>query len=300
MTAECVECGSEFDSERAYKVHYGRAHGGPPYPWQMDGEHECPTCGRSDFASDTGLKIHHSQAHGESIAGEPVDCGWCGASLRRPPSRIERGENNFCDADCRSAYLSEHQSGLNHHQNKRTREVCERCDEEYLARPENAGRFCSRECSVEWLTDVQTGEDHPLWSRETRECFNCGEEITERPSYFEGSERHFCSMSCRAEVQPEWMQGEKNPAWKGGEVSYGPNWPKMRRKALERGGWECRCCGMDIEAHRDRWGKELHVHHIVPAREFDDPEERNRLDNLVTLCSECHKKAEHADKEIWS
>jgi transposase-like protein len=70
----------------------------------------------------------------------------------------------------------------------------------------------------------------------------------------------------------------------------GPNWYTQRRKTLERDGYTCRHCGMDSEDHIDRWGGELHVHHIRPRSSFeseDDPT-MNYLSNLVTLCHWCH------------
>jgi len=45
---------------------------------------------------------------------------------------------------------------------------------------------------------------------------------------------------------------------------------------------------MTDEEHINDHGYELHVHHIKPIREFDEPEEANVLSNLVTLCHEHH------------
>lgn len=65
---------------------------------------------------------------------------------------------------------------------------------------------------------------------------------------------------------------------------YGPNWSKQRRKCLERDGHSCRVCGIeqsDLE-------RELSVHHITPRRQYDGNWEQNDLENLITLCPECH------------
>ena len=35
-----------------------------------------------------------------------------------------------------------------------------------------------------------------------------------------------------------------------------------------------------------------HVHHVIPLRKFASQEEGNRPENLVTLCSRCHRPAE--------
>jgi 5-methylcytosine-specific restriction endonuclease McrA len=49
---------------------------------------------------------------------------------------------------------------------------------------------------------------------------------------------------------------------------------------------------MDEESHKQSHGTKHPVHHIVPARQFDDPRKRNHEDNLVTLCRPHHNKAE--------
>ena len=78
--------------------------------------------------------------------------------------------------------------------------------------------------------------------------------------------------------------GEDHYAWVGGHPAYyGKNWREQRQKALERDGHECRVCGK---------GENLHVHHVHKIRSFSDPTEANYLDNLVTLCQNCHKKWE--------
>jgi hypothetical protein len=87
--------------------------------------------------------------------------------------------------------------------------------------------------------------------------------------------------------------GEENPAWAGGYGDYyGPNWNTQRERALERDGHECAACGCSEQEHREEWGAGLEVHHIRPARLFDDFERMNRLENLVTLCMPCHHRYE--------
>jgi 5-methylcytosine-specific restriction endonuclease McrA len=50
------------------------------------------------------------------------------------------------------------------------------------------------------------------------------------------------------------------------------------RKVLERDGWRCQRCGRSSE---------LQVHHIRFRSALGDDD----LDNLITLCSECHQSA---------
>lgn len=79
---------------------------------------------------------------------------------------------------------------------------------------------------------------------------------------------------------------------------YGPNWEKQRQEALARDGYRCRTCGAEA-----RPGQGLHVHHIRPFREFgytpggnESYVQANRLNNLVTLCPACHRRAEEGQR----
>lgn len=59
------------------------------------------------------------------------------------------------------------------------------------------------------------------------------------------------------------------------DALYGPNWPELRRMALQRDGYRCGNCGLTTN---------LHVHHIVPLSKGGT----NQLNNLRTLCRDCH------------
>jgi DEAD/DEAH box helicase domain-containing protein len=80
--------------------------------------------------------------------------------------------------------------------------------------------------------------------------------------------------------------------WTNAPNDYGPEWPKIRERVRARDGYRCQMCGKD---ERER---QHDVHHKIPFRMFRDEsghilrEQANRLDNLVTLCPECHRKAE--------
>ncbi len=79
-------------------------------------------------------------------------------------------------------------------------------------------------------------------------------------------------------------------------VDYGPNWPAQRDAARARDGYRCRYCGAP-----EREGRQHDVHHIVPFHAFgyipgvnDLYRLANALDNLITLCPVCHRRAERA------
>jgi DEAD/DEAH box helicase domain-containing protein len=79
-----------------------------------------------------------------------------------------------------------------------------------------------------------------------------------------------------------------------GPVDYGPNWSAQKTRVLVRDGGRCQGCGA-----RERPGRRHDVHHLRPFREFDYQPgvnqaylQANALENLVTLCPACHRRAE--------
>ncbi|MGZ6347285.1 MAG: Zn-binding domain-containing protein, partial [Anaerolineales bacterium] len=75
--------------------------------------------------------------------------------------------------------------------------------------------------------------------------------------------------------------------WTNDPNDYGPGWSHLRDAVRLRDGHRCRVCGV-VESGN----KQHDVHHKVPFRQFQSIIEANRMDNLVTLCSTCHHKAE--------
>jgi len=92
----------------------------------------------------------------------------------------------------------------------------------------------------------------------------------------------------------EAFTGEGHPNWKGGgNEAYGSGWNELRENALERDDHECVVCGKT----RDEIGRNPDVHHIVPVRRFAESEDREKedahtLENVISLCIECHRKAD--------
>ncbi len=80
--------------------------------------------------------------------------------------------------------------------------------------------------------------------------------------------------------------------WTNAPNDYGPEWPRLRERVRARDGYRCQVCG------RPEDGKQHDVHHKTPFRTFRDEqgrslrEQANRMENLITLCPECHRKAE--------
>jgi DEAD/DEAH box helicase domain-containing protein len=99
--------------------------------------------------------------------------------------------------------------------------------------------------------------------------------------------------------------------WLSDPNEYGPEWPALREAIRARDGYRCQSCGAPEQASQSQipsrfLGSGQHdVHHKIPFRAFmADPSLRpgltpgeawraaNRPENLVTLCSACHRRAE--------
>jgi DEAD/DEAH box helicase domain-containing protein len=74
--------------------------------------------------------------------------------------------------------------------------------------------------------------------------------------------------------------------WTNDANDYGTDWNRIRTIVRQRDRFTCQVCGVQ------ETGKAHHVHHKIPFRAFLSVHEANRLDNLITLCPQCHKRAE--------
>lgn len=125
------------------------------------------------------------------------------------------------------------------------------------------------------------------------ECSECGGSLTRQRNIVELYDHYFCSDKCQNEWWSRNFSGENSPRWKGGGPwTYGSNWSKKRREALERDNYTCQGCGKKADECIEEFGKRLSVHHITPIREFEMVEKANTLDNLVSLCHQCHPRWE--------
>lgn len=80
--------------------------------------------------------------------------------------------------------------------------------------------------------------------------------------------------------------------WSNDPNQYGANWQRQSELARQRDLYRCQVCGILEE------GRAHDVHHKIPLRAFRTPEgviryeDANHLDNLITLCPACHRRAE--------
>lgn len=114
-------------------------------------------------------------------------------------------------------------------------------------------------------------------------------------------EHAFETEGCWLEFSEALIEDLKTAGlWLSDPNDYGPNWPRQRDAARARDRYRCQGCGAP-----EMGGRQHDVHHRVPFRAFvADPARRgglpaeraweaaNVLDNLVTLCAACHRRAE--------
>lgn len=93
--------------------------------------------------------------------------------------------------------------------------------------------------------------------------------------------------------------GEDAYEYTGGTIRYyGPNWPEQKEARLEMDDYECVVCGKSQEEILESGDKDgLQVHHINKLKNFVDGdnvdfERANRIENLLSLCRQCHNRWE--------
>ena len=117
-------------------------------------------------------------------------------------------------------------------------------------------------------------------------CENCGNQITGgRLSRGLRS----CSPECNKKLGGAWAHHTemKEREQKGKRPMF--FWWKIRDECFERDDYKCQGCRVDITEHIRRGFKPPEAHHIVPVSQGGS----NKLDNLKTLCYDCHK-SEHS------
>lgn len=294
---DCPTCGETFPSESGMKSHHKQAHGTSI----RGSEVECANCGNSFRRGPSDIKRNERHFCDKSCqeewwektsSVETVECAGCGADLQRPPNRLSRNDHHFCDPECHGGWKSENLSGENAHQWSRVETECAYCSAALQVQPSKLEAtervFCDWDCRGAWQSEVLTGSRNPHYNRVEVSCETCGASVDRRPCEVENVEHHFCDHECYG----EWISGENHPRWMGGDELYGEGWNEEKKERVrERDGGECQHpgCGMTGAEHRDRYGGRLHVHHIVKARQFDDPAERNAEGNLITLCAPHHR-----------
>jgi len=220
-----------------------------------------------------------------------IECEWCDSTFED-----SLGENyqtaKYCSTECRlRGNRSKYQANT---------VTCDQCGQEFERKPSHVREqnYCSQDCMGQARSSKYTGARNPNHKGKiVKECRYCGVDFKVKPSVKD--DRWCCSKECHHNWMSENQCGENSPAWKGGySGDYGYNWEKQRTKRLKDDNHQCVVCGTGDEEHKERHGCGLHVHHITRKESFRknngelDAERANRLENLISLCLNCHNRWE--------
>lgn len=223
-----------------------------------------------------------------------VPCHHCGKTTEQAPADFKTSKTGkfFCNMVCLRAWEITATILVN----------CEECGKEFERLKSQASKqkhqFCDKNCQGKWKGRQQQGENHPQWKadRPLVRCAMCDKEFRPKWGSFKRNAHHFCDQKCVAQWRSIYRTGENSASWRGGHPRYyGPDWYRQMRAARERDGYKCRHCGITQKKAR----RALDVHHIEPFRTFgyilnhnENYKQANDLTNLITLCPQCHAKAE--------
>jgi hypothetical protein len=178
---------------------------------------------------------------------------------------------------------------------------CAACGESKTVEPayyEKYDRFfCDNDCQGNLLerTGETSGEGNARWKPSIEVvCSNCTNRFEIYPCRLKEKQRFFCDNDCRGEWQSNRFSGDNHPLYEDTTVeSYGGEWSRVKGWIQKRDGDVCQLCGRGWEQVTRRPA----VHHIVPVKSFDSPDEAHELDDLVQLCGHCHPRMEGLSAE---
>jgi len=151
---------------------------------------------------------------------------------------------------------------------------------EYNRTIKRGGRFfCNHECHGK---SKITGR--------MKACTKCGELFWVKP--YQEKQHNYCSRKCMDSDNSYILRKEQHYRWRDDVTSRpyyrGKNWITIKKQVRERDNHICKICGIT----ELQLGKKLDVHHIKPYRLFNNDEEANALENLISLCPSCHHRVD--------
>lgn len=269
----------------------------------------CIVCGNIFWSSGGNAKYCSDEC---SNSRHIVNCKVCGKEYRSPFKH-----NGYCSEECR---------------NKSLNKTCTVCGKPFFAASNNA-KYCSDECRNNAFTNKCIVCNKEFKSRLKTDRY-CSKECKEKPvdkkcvlcgntyqlPYYKAIVSKYCSNTCRTEANRQHIkeyQKRCKPNQKdhqeqiretieeevrlivtelikdlrrtgkhlnGMTIDY---WntsftESIKEQVKKRDGYACRICKKDTD---------LHVHHRIKRKNGGD----HSLENLITLCSSCHRAVETGD-----
>lgn len=172
-----------------------------------------------------------------------------------------------------------------------TRFECDWCGESARKKPNHyatdTNHFCSPDC--------QKAHKQSTDARVATDCDWCGDTLRVYSWRVETRDNIYCNRDCRGAALSERQRGDANPAWAGGNPTWGTDvryhlgpasWHSIAKRERERAEYRCEKCGEHRPPESDQ--RALEVHHLIPLSAGGT----NRAWNLMALCAACHRRAD--------
>lgn len=205
-------------------------------------------------------------------------CKYCG---REFPNL--KGNKEFCTKQCAQASFWRENPDYQKEWRRSKKEVlsvvCKECGGVFDT-TNGQRKFCSDKCKVSFHNAHRTTTREDL-----RICPIC--EASFRPMQKTGVGRTYCSTRCRnKEMNSRRKAASDRKSWRQAKAKWCGNWIM----ALERDSFTCQICGRKrTPGQRVRDMRFiLEVHHRDGSGETGG--KNHNLDNLMTLCAECHRE----------
>lgn len=165
--------------------------------------------------------------------------------------------------------------------------TCQHCGAKYTATAVDRVKFCSRKCYIA-----------AVGSRpKTRavECAQCGALVQRPHAAIKRVQHSFCGDECRR----KFHRGANHYAYRGDkDPNRGAKWNRLADSIRHRDSYSCRRCGL-CQNGNGKNGEKLSVDHVRPWRSFENKDEANHPDNLVSLCRPCHSYKTTVVEAAW-
>lgn len=260
----------------------------------------CPVCGIEFEKRVHNQKFCSFECRQESYKKYERNCEHCGKLFK-----TQYKKQRFCSVDCANEELN---PSKQKEKVKKEKEklICPTCGKPFYKKMYNQ-TFCSRKCRQEAYQKKNKKQVYfqqelkaeveakgQIKQPKLKECINCG-----KPT-----EGKYCSTNCRLDHEFRLMMKRKaqdnqtlqeiatasesirmsfNGKLLNGWLSSGFT-DSLKEEIKKRDGYRCYICHKETD---------LHVHHIIP-RSQGGP---NIPENLITLCSGCHRSIENGDVE---
>ena len=236
-------------------------------------ERKCPVCGVTYFADQARLRhgrqttcsrtCSYTLRAGELRKSRTYQCAVCGNAVLRSPAQV-KSRFVFCSRECH--YLGRSMG--------------------FVRRIVTQPYKVSDEGRNAWREAGKRRAGIPRKELVTWTCEVCGRSRSlMRGQLAPARKLRFCSPDCAN----KGLQGVGNPSWRGGHPEYyGPDWRPLQRHARKLDGYVCQRCGLS----QTDVGRALDVHHVQPVSSFSEVNDANRIENVRTLCHDCHMLVE--------